>query len=327
MSLTTRSTYNLLILSFFSLITNQVSAQSFLAPTAEWEERISIWFDEFEPFNQLVFSLGDSILKDGYTQQYVLSSRSGFGDTLGYVREEGKKVFMSLHEKYNALHDKPQWPKEFVLYDFSLSLGDTVQLRFYNMSDSVFMKNLHFHVIKQDSVNTVTGARKRLKLIRSFADSGWTKGQGNYVYGVCLGDTLEWVEGIGSTQTPFYSFESIICAPGGWMGPHVDREVLCHTKNGQLVYQPYGSCAVDVSLEVEQLFEVEIFPNPVKDILKLKGTSTLTRAAIYDLQGALQKEINQPGNEIFTGDLAPGVYLLVLENESRAAVQKKLVVE
>lgn len=315
---------------FFALLTIfsvRCSAQSFLAPTAEWEERISIWFDEFEPYNQIVFSLGDSIQFNGISQRYVLSSRNGFGDTLGYVREYGKKVFMTLHEKYNYLHNMPLWTKEFLLYDFSLLLGDTIQLRFYNLGDTAHMKMLHFHVAEQDSIITTAGVRKHLTLVRTYADSGWTRGQNNYVYGVCLGDTLEWIEGVGCTQTPFYSFEAMICVPAGWVGPWVDREVLCHTKNGQLVYQPYGSCAIDVSLKEEQFFEVEIFPNPVKGILKLKGTSTLTRAAIYDLQGALQKGIIRPGDEIYIGDLTPGVYLLVLENESGAAVQKKLVVE
>lgn len=304
------------------------TAQSFLAPTAEWEERMNVRLDEPTPWFQLKFYLGDSVVHNGIQQQFVLSTRSGDYDTIGYVREAGKKVYMTLFSFFDYFHDQPQLPKEFLLYDFSLEVGDTLPLRFYNERDSAArMKMLDFHVIQQDSVSTIAGMRKQLTLVRSFADSGWTSGQSNYVYGVCLGDTLKWIEGVGCTITPFYSFEAIACVPMGGLGPWVERDLLCHTKNGQLVYQPYGSCDIDVSLEEEQLLEVEIFPNPVKDILKLKGTSILTKAAIYDLQGALQKEIIRPGDEIILGDLAPGVYLLVLENEAGAAVRKKLVVE
>lgn len=302
-----------------------ISAQTFLAPSAEWEERINIRFDQFAPWAELRFFLGDTTSFDGKQQQYVLNSRTGY-DTLGYVREVGKKVYMTLFNDFDFLHDQPQLPKEFLLYDFSLEVGDTLPLRFYNERDTAArMKMLHFHVINQDSINTIAGMRKQLTLLRTYADSGWTSGQSNYIYGVCLGDTLKWIEGIGCTITPFYSFEAIACVPMGGLGPWVERDLLCHTKNGQLVYQPYGGCGIDVSLEEEQVFEVEIFPNPVRDVLKLKGTGTILKASVYDLQGILQMEVNQPSNETYIADLKPGVYLLVLENENGIRVKTKIL--
>ena len=125
-------------------------------------------------------------------QQYsVMPAGGGLWYGPGYFRNEGQRVLFRTSE--DCLEP------ERVIYDFSASIGDTLEIGMSEMDNFTRM----FVVDDIDTIATVGGLRRRFKMLFSLP----------------FNDPIEpfylqmhWLEGIGSTTHPFFP---LICLDGG----------------------------------------------------------------------------------------------------------------
>lgn len=69
---------------------------------------------------------------------------------------------------------------------------------------------------------------------------------------------------------------------------------------------------------------VEIYPNPVKDMLAIRSESTISKAELFDLNGKLIQSVKSSSNslKLNTSHLSPGVYLLKTTINNKVFSQK-----
>lgn len=72
---------------------------------------------------------------------------------------------------------------------------------------------------------------------------------------------------------------------------------------------------------------ISIYPNPVRDNLKVTGLSSETIARIYDLDGKLlhTSTLNNHESEINVSDLSVGLYLIKLETDKESTVKRFII--
>ena len=207
---------------------------------------------------------------------------------------EEKKVFMLDCTPYDST--------EILLYDFDLQIGDT--LLFGNM----WQENV---VIMIDSVEIGSFYRKRFHIATA---SDTTQ---SYV-------TL--IEGIGSSfgliaqlEPPFESFENLVC----------------FTNNGETTVNFYEGVPYpadtnarcdfpEPTIEIlsNQIKPINLFPNPVSDVLFMDIPSNITKGQIkiYNSTKQLQSEyFCNPcsSNSLSIDEFTPGIYYLVFINENQ----------
>jgi hypothetical protein len=68
--------------------------------------------------------------------------------------------------------------------------------------------------------------------------------------------------------------------------------------------------------------QVEIFPNPVNDVLNIKSNTLYDQISILNLQGQLLKNFSSNTNSIDLSDLPSGTYIIELTNGSNKTIQK-----
>jgi hypothetical protein len=214
-------------------------------------------------------------------------------DTL--IRESSKKVYLKL----------PKDSLEILMYDFNLKVGDTIRI---GNKWSVL-----FYVLDIDSV-MVDGFYKR-----KFYLNDWSGHSPEY-----------WIETIGS----LYDFFN----PGYWQSV-APRLLLCirdiKTHNIIYVHIPSWGCyknfcrdnGIDCTVQVESDIlinnKIQIFPNPIKDILYIKTTWNFYQLTISDILGVIIKQgIYSEDISIDCNFLKPGIYLIKVKTEKEEVINK-----
>jgi hypothetical protein len=70
----------------------------------------------------------------------------------------------------------------------------------------------------------------------------------------------------------------------------------------------------------ENNIDLQLFPNPVKDVLNIKMNDDLSQAIIYNLQG--QKVIESTTKQINVSNLENGVYFIKVNSEGKNATKR-----
>jgi hypothetical protein len=68
--------------------------------------------------------------------------------------------------------------------------------------------------------------------------------------------------------------------------------------------------------------EINIYPNPAKDIIYIESSVKIEQAAIYDISGRMLKQIINPSQEINVSGLANGIYLVKVKTGQGESVHK-----
>lgn len=203
-----------------------------------------------------------------------------------------KKVYLNLKA--------PGYNQEYLLYDFSLEVGDSIRMQnpitpfpedggFFTL-DSIVTKplvnaNLYdFFYFSPSSSNTI---------------SSWN---------------AVWVEGLGSL--------SMITAPGGNPDFYGVGQISCFFKENELVYtdlEVVDECASILSrAEVNAMDGVELFKPVNEQICYLKNATRIMKVEVYSIQGKTVLTYSNHGNEIVSLDLSTldqGMYFVLVKGE------------
>ena len=151
------------------------------------------------------FIEGDSII-DGvaYRQVWVKGPNDDEPRLDGFVREEDKRVYYRRQQSYYGLEE------EVLLYDFNLTVGDTLTVN--------WLPSTPLMVLEESEVEVDGTMRRRLGL-----------GYPNSIPE--LGEIEEyWIEGVGSTK----GFLNSGYDPMSWVGSFV--HLLCYYENNNLIW-------------------------------------------------------------------------------------------
>ncbi|MFT6165372.1 MAG: hypothetical protein ACJAV5_000379 [Vicingaceae bacterium] len=322
----------LLLLPFFVpiLIGLQLKAQSYIPfPTSNavwvnYENRSYGATNTNDCYTSRIFTAGDTTINNySYTRLLRISeTKTGnFGlpcntvvqaatlDTLGYFRNDTaqKKVWLKATGIVN----------EILLYDFAMNIGDTIALGYFddptipaiNVVDSIYTEN--YGGI----------ARTVYRIDRN---------------GPCLDPKVYLIEGIGS--------KSGFLKPLGNCGTFGLTSVLCFSINGTSILvnnnvtmqPPCGLLTGIKDFESMAKGQVQISPNPAKDVVKITNAEGLERVEVYDAGGKLlqnfvdfdfaqsHKSIGSV-NKIDLSNYEAGTYILKLIMKNGEVFSKKII--
>lgn len=222
-----------------------------------------------------------------------------------YIREDtaAKRVYKRSGEE------------EYLLYDFSLQVGDNVTL--YPDGDP-----MEFTVVAKDSFAVNVG-RQRVRLFLEYT-GGDDEGQ------------EVWIEGLGNLHHPMTGFHDYIQDPV--------FTLLCNNYNGETPYtvaefmsEPFTCPEVgerhDEGLSVtEYAFQdISIYPNPFLESFVIITQQPLYNAtlSLHDVLGRVISEtvVNGSEIEVTRANLPKGIYLLRIVQDGKPAITKKIIAE
>lgn len=219
-----------------------------------------------------------------------------------FLRQEGREIYLKVGE------DEP----EFLLYDFSLSVGDTLTSDDLNGDQyDIFPEYDGPHVITSiDSIIVDNNYYKRFFFITPNSQ---------------IGDEPEYViEGIGHYR--------------GFLHPYAlfvnFYYYLSAFKKSEIIQYEFteSEVACDFALSIDENdftnVEILLYPNPVNNTLQLNVSEylLLKNIRIYALSGKLILELS-PRESIDVSDLKSGMYLLEVESVDGYREVKRFVVE
>jgi len=194
-----------------------------------------------------------------------------------------------------------------LLYDFNLSLGDTLPLTYiYSGSPLVTIDDI-------DSI----AANGRVHTTYHLDGAGW--GSGFYL-----------IEGIGST---FGLLEPIIASPD----PRYD--LLCFKYDGSVTYDTlvsFHSTGCDSLLtglktpKIISRFGISIYPNPLTSFATIEATEPLSSLRIYTISGRMAREERNLSSNTITmdrGNLPSGMYFIEVISGNGILARKKVIIQ
>jgi hypothetical protein len=244
------------------------------------------------------YFVNDSVMFDGLFYTPLMVSSSNFnidGDTFGYFRQEGHRVYRYVTEsdRDKVISNIPLGRR--LMFDFGLNRGDTT-------SSFAFENDL---VV--DSVNTVTYIDGKLRRVihLSCIEGEWRNKD-------------VWIEGIGSSRRGLYG-PSILCG-----GDDDDWYMYGYQEEGDTLIideREIDNC-LEVNTNFEEFQDVLIYPNPATSLINIKGINQrdLNYRILNNMGLIVQKGlINE---SLIIQNLSKGIYFLELENKTG---NKKLI--
>ena len=267
-----------------------VSSQQIVDSTKIWSN-----MQEFCHPEHIIYStdyhkfLGDTLINDTVYKKVWISEEENYENWYffgSFIREENNKVYY-----------REMFQPEGLIYDFNLSLGDSVLLKNSRAAD-----NLWLTLTEIDSVETTTGYRERWKLespIHSSADY--------------------WIKGIGSEAGVLNSGTFVF---GGLCGLYT---LLCEKENDETVYQNplFETCYVDRLSGIGELTnnkELFVLRNKGFGQIELKFEDVKTKnISIVSLSGKIifATSTNKNTLEINTSHLPKGLYIISCLSEGK----------
>jgi len=271
-------------------------------------------------------TIGDTV-KEGMTYMKVYRDM----DDSAFIFDESRATLYALM-RYDApakrlygLDPADSVTKEFLMYDFSMKEGDTIDIVAYKRSFDG--GNTHLKAIctssGKDSVTLLNGEKRaflRINLIN--LDRPWDQ------------DPLfesRWAEGIGSNYglfSPDY---------GGSYGCSIERKVLlCYAEKGETLLElpendndgQKGDCFnKDMGMrigEITGIIPVTVRPNPASSQISVECEAEMRVLSLHNTAGQRLRQISPDATHVVlpVADLPYGLYLLKVETDKGTSVQK-----
>lgn len=218
------------------------------------------------------------------------------------IREDSSgKVYMQADSNLQLYSSSINAGQEYLLYDFSLNIGDTIILN--SVIDSINIVNVI------DSVLVGSEYRKR-----------WN-------FNTIGGFPRQWIEGIGDYHGLFYSLQSMF---------ENYQHISCYEDNNVFWLSPELSTdCFSVSMEnviKRTTSEVSIYPNPVGDFinLQIKDNNILKpELKIFDITGNLiKRDYLKPFADEYSLDISSlnsGMYFIKIVSSEQVISAKKFI--
>lgn len=242
----------------------------------------------------------------------IYSKMNCYGNPCGYYRADSIKAYVRSTTNCSD--------KEYLIYDYSLAVGDTTYIGYRLMWPS---SNDTAPVVVNaiDTVNYFGINRKRMKILFNSCSNDFN-----------LVDTMYWVSGIGSTTHPFYSFNCLCSAC------EVAYTLLCYREDALLLYKDpqFNTCDTTyIGLDEihDKQIEVKIFPNPFSTLAKinLNPVANDVDSFSFFLYNIFGKEVMQMSSirqqtEISRKGLPNGIYFYkIVSNENTVDTGKIII--
>lgn len=283
--------------NLFLSLTILLAISSAFAQNINFPDSNAIW----SVYNQKYFVEGDSTFNAINYKKYYFSNDSivTSGSFFALLREEilTKKVF-AVSSGYS---------QEQLLYDFSLSINDTVSV--YPLSFPFASGPILVKVESVDSVLIGDTFNRRLKIV----GENWNSGYEEY-----------WIEGIGSTIGIFNSGISGTIVPDIYYPTLLcfekDEVILFHDPNFTDCYEIYP---VGIN-ETDSYSETKVYPNPTNSTLLLESNTEIVSFSLFSINGCmvLTKHIGEKSFSIDISVLPQGLYTLMLYTDKGVFVKK-----
>lgn len=285
-----------LIIFYFTSMSMMAFSQDYI-PLIEDENSWNVLAAGIYPFWDTVYSTesykisGDTILNSvSYKKMYTSLEEITYNwNFYCYMREDTTgKVWLKM-----TANDE-----EFLMYDFSIIAGDTVQ------------------VGKDDPVDLLVDSITTVTINGIDHQEYWFTCFNNEYY------HEYWIEGIGSNQGIVWSGSAMIV--GGFF------RLLCESKNEVLYYMNpfYSSCYVNtVGIDENVSNSIEIYPVPAKDILFIDNVKKfeLISIMIADLSGRIVKVFNKNLSCLDISSIPKGIYIFKVTYNGGEFVKKILI--
>jgi hypothetical protein len=207
--------------------------------------------------------------------------------------DRGEKYFIRSEPDFSKIYQYRNG-SEYVVMDLTLENNDTFLIHYGISIDTIIVDSVFY-----------VDSKKHIHLNYPKGETEWEK--------------LKFIEGIGTSRGLFFQNTAAV-----YNFNEVWSLLLCSYKNGDNVYtnnfwEFTDKCYVFGPLNVEKLkanTNIEIFPNPVNDFLKIniEKEQTYKTVKIIDLNGkALYSNHYLSNNiEIDCSFLNPGLYVLII---------------
>jgi hypothetical protein len=308
-----KKTLALIVMQFALIISLSLKAQ-----TQSYEyipivkEGLQIWttdqkygqYNEQYRYERLALTEEDTII-DGksYKKLYSFTEREFDIETATFVcgirENENKQVFVASY------HNQ----QEFLLYDFSLTEGDSI------LAESNGEYDLYFNVTDVDTID-YNGVERR-KITLQFYNYAW----------------VTWIEGIGNIEGLLMDWRSYTMA----MDPMPNVRLRCYEYNEECLYSDFSfnesiyDCYTPLYTGLEEnetQNNILLYPNPAKEMLYINTSIPIKQMTICNLLGQeIQKYNNlEKTSSIDISGLKEGVYFVKIYTE-KVVYATKIIVE
>lgn len=286
---------------------------------AAWPDSVASWSVEFwvspdpwlpiEYYRYRYFLYGDTVMNgETYSRVYEAFNNSMLIDTanatyIGGIREDSaQKVwfFGDGPSHYQGYCDFPPDTAEYLLYDFDIAVGDTL-----NIYTSFYPP----YVVHDVDTISINGTQRRR----------WAVGNDG-----CI-NCEHWIEGVGSDHGLFYSWCQYF--EWGW-------QLRCY-EDPDIFYDPWGlgnPCYVLTSTTDPILKELlSVGPNPSNTAIRMRLEAEATETyhlQLFDSRGSLVLERDLSGGEelvLQASDFPKGVYHYQVAGTARQKASGKIV--
>ena len=276
------------------------------------KEGLQIWttdqkygqYNEQYRYERLALTEEDTII-DGksYKKLYSFTEREFDIETATFIcgirENENKQVFVASY------HNQ----QEFLLYDFSLTEGDSI------LAESNGEYDLYFNVTDIDTID-YNGVERR-KITLQFYNYAW----------------VTWIEGIGNIEGLLMDWRSYTMV----MDPMPNVRLRCYEYNEECLYSDFSfnesiyDCYTPLYTGLENNEfenEVSVYPNPAKERLYINISLPIKELTICNLLGQeIQKYNNlETTSSINISGLNEGVYFVKIYTE-KVVHTTKIIVE
>ena len=259
----------------------------------------------FGCITDIYFTDGDTLVNN---KTYKILDGYHFINRNLLLRENNneKKVYITILE--------PQFAEDLLLYDFSLEVGDSIEML---NPITPFPTNGGYFLLDSIQLIPLANGNPYRHFYFSPSPSNTISSQ-----------NAIWVEGVGSL--------SIINAPGGYPDINAVGHLSCSFKNTELFYSNLDSinacepAILGISEMINYLREVQLFSQTEKNHFLLTNALDVNQVSVFGLTGKLFKTVvtnNQREVKLDLSTLHPGIFILKIKQHKFKQKTFKVVVK
>lgn len=243
------------------------------------------------------FSDDDYVLYEGVQYKIMAAEEDDYTFDYGLLREDAGRLFFRKHS------DWPMFEDEILLYDWTLSEGDTVFVQRGDEANGLVLSSIG---------DTIMNGVQRREFILSYLVNPDLK--------------EKWIEDMGSELGFIFPGTKIQQEP--YLDFTGESDLLCYHEEGELIWQnpSYKTCLINFENIQDNTEEpgVKVYPNPAKEKVTIDGIE-VAEVQVYNALGQLVKTVRGT-NEIDLSGLVEGVYLLrITDVDGRSHVARVAV--